>query len=108
MKSELSFLLDILLNHKLPPETKQLVADRIAEIEVQYSMVNPQQPPQSFQQIPNKSYPRFSDIKEPKVLPLEQVAVTPAAQEALQSRQEAISQSLNGKVEKGRTSPRKY
>jgi len=33
MKTELQFLLDLLLNHKLPKGTKKLITDRIGEVE---------------------------------------------------------------------------
>lgn len=35
MKTELQFLLDLLLNHKLPKGTKKLLTDRIGEVENQ-------------------------------------------------------------------------
>ncbi len=35
VKTELQFLLDILLNHKLPKGTKKLITDRIGEVENQ-------------------------------------------------------------------------
>ena len=35
MKTELQFLLDLLLNHKLPKGTKKLITDRIGEVENQ-------------------------------------------------------------------------
>lgn len=31
--SELQFLIDLLLNHKLPKDTKKLIADRVGEVE---------------------------------------------------------------------------
>lgn len=42
--TELSFLIDLLLNHKLPQKTKDAVAERIKTVEALVSMVAPRIP----------------------------------------------------------------
>lgn len=37
MTTELSFLIELLLNHKLPPATKKLIAERVKEVELAHS-----------------------------------------------------------------------
>lgn len=44
MTSELSFLIELLLKHKLPVATKDLVAERIKEVESQLSAFRPSMP----------------------------------------------------------------
>lgn len=50
--TELSFLIDLLLNHKLPPKTKDAVAGRIKEVEALLSTPFPKQ-----HQILSQSHP---------------------------------------------------
>jgi hypothetical protein len=54
--TELQFLIDLLLNHKLRPETKKLVADRIGTVESSLRILvpkNPQEVPRGTSIIPN-------------------------------------------------------
>jgi hypothetical protein len=125
--TELSWLLDLLINHKLTKETKQHVLDRIHTIE-QKAVFNPYVTANSsssgLTQIVNGAPQAASTVAlmqkhglgapttvsitpdqptEPGV-----VAATAQTQAAVASRQAAIDQALSGKLEKGRTSPRKF
>lgn len=110
--TELSFLLDLFMNHKLSKPTKQVIADRIQEVasKVEYASggrVNlTKQAPSTI-----AAMARHGDEANPPMPPIEpvaQIAQTPATAAALQSRKQAIAQALSGKVEKGQTSPRKW
>jgi hypothetical protein len=113
--TELSFLLDLLLNHKLPKGTKEAITARIKEIEDRQAqpLAYVQRPPRTAQ---SPSTQRILDemAQEQGVShtviatnpPM--IAQTPAAAAALAARQEAISIALSGKEEKGRTRPRKF
>jgi hypothetical protein len=108
--TELSFLLDLLLNHKLPKATKEAITGRIKEIETlahQPTITQPQWQPRPPRNAQSPSTQRILDemAQEPSV---SQIAQTPAVAAALAARQEAISIALSGKEEKGRSSPRKF
>lgn len=116
--TELSFLLDLLLNHKLPVATKVAVTERIREVESRLIQSPPSRvpppsqgfiPPHLANQAPSTiaALARHPDL----AVALEQPAViahTPAAMAALNARQEAINSGMSDKPEKGRTSPRKF
>lgn len=141
--SELSFLIDLLLNHDLPKATKDLIAERIKFVEDKLlagppnwderflngrhpGLVNPIIGPSSSittaalavaPQAPSTlalmakhgdiTLPIVQTPIMPPVVPVEQVAQTPATAAAMNHRYGIIADSLAGKVEKGRTSPRK-
>ncbi len=121
--TELAFLLELLLNHKLPRPTKVAVTERIKEVEskllsprdVRSEIPAPSQgfiPPHLIGQAPSTvaamaRHPDLAAALEPPQ-PVAVIAQTPAAQAAVAARQEAINSALSGKVEKGRTSPRKF
>ena len=84
--TELSFLVDLLLNHKLTKATKDAVAARIRDIEVQRA-----QP---------------SHLAGPPPPPA--VGHTAAAQQALAARNAAMAQAMSGKAAAGETAPRKF
>jgi len=127
--SELSFLLELLLSHKLAKGTKEAITDRIKEVERR--LVQPQQPnvpmsgPQavrparsaqspSTQRILDEMAAEGASLIQPNPVSPEspgipaQIAQTPAAALALAARQEAINIAVSGKEERGRTSPRKF
>ncbi len=133
--TELTFLLELLLNHKLPKPTREAVTARVREVEAQLSGPKPGQqwpmppmpmgppmppniPPHLVGQAPSTiaAMMRHPDMGAPVVsqpathapAPVAQVAVTPAAQAAMSQRQESINLAISGKPEKGRTSPRKF
>ena len=111
--TELSFLLDLLLNHKLTKPTQTAIKERIKEVEAQFASqpVRPQ-----VQRVPNGQAPSMQAAIEameaekgnvpppPNQIP----AQTAAAAGALRRRQEAINIAISGKEEPGRTSPRKF
>lgn len=101
--SELSFLLDLLLEHKLSKTTKDLIKERIKVIEgYQKAIVtapvikNPTAQAPSTQRILDEMAQNQPQVQ------------TAAAAQALQHRSELIAQALSGKEEKGRSSPRKF
>lgn len=125
MQSELSFLIDLLMNHKLQKVTKDLIAQRIRDVESVYSVTKVHipiaaqvpLPPNLRNQAPSTlaAMARHGDIPTqeshtPPTAPaaVEVIAQTPAAAQAMALRQQAIAQSLSGKPEKGATSPRKW
>ncbi len=136
--SELSFLLELLLEHELAKPTQTLIRERIKEIEAKTaepiqtrpnymgmprsSSTKSAQSP-STQRILDEMASEGSTIQSGVAIalkdgyPLEQafphetptvIAQTPAAVAALQARQQAIAIAVSGKEEKGRTSPRKF
>lgn len=123
MISELSFLIELLLNHKLPTATKQLVKGRIEDVEKSYSTVRPvtniaPRPLPAGAAIQAASTQAILDRNPdlanatynvaPIPVPVEQIAQTQATANALASRAAAINQAMSGNPEKGRTSPRKF
>jgi hypothetical protein len=125
--TELSFLIELLLNHDLPKPTKDLIASRIKDVEMRLHY-QPQQAMKVTWQGPNTNTPmpqqapstlalmaKHGDIPAvnpaPEMPPIEPVAViaqTPATAAALNSRNEAIAASINGKVDKVTGRPRKW
>ena len=111
--SELSFLLELLLTHKLAKGTKEAITNRIKEVETKYVQSVPgipvyqPRPPKTAQ---SPSTQRILDemAQETQPVPPEQIAQSPAAAMALAARQEAINIALSGKEERGRTAPRKF
>ena len=92
--TELSFLLELFLNHKLPKATKTAITERIATI-------------QTHTQAPMLSRQGIA-ATAPTGPIVTQVAQTPAAAEAVAARERAIQAAMSDKPEQGRTSPRKF
>jgi len=123
--SELGNYIELLLHHELKTETKDLLASWIKEVEVNL-VSKPQgsqpmqvnwQPPGPKQaastlalmakhgDIPNLvPAPDMPVIPEPVV----QIAQTPLAAAAMNSRNQAISESINGKIDKTTGRPKKW
>lgn len=125
--TELSFLLDLLLNHRLQKATKDLIRERIKEVE-QGIPLTPQgranahlaampaisANPIVAQQAPSMQaiMARHPDLGNPDlaapVTPVAVVAQTAATQAALASRQQAIAESIAGKIDKVTGRPKKF
>ena len=123
--TELDFLIELLLNHKLVKSTKDVIQQRIKQVQHTYPSPSPlhsnpaPQPKNLYGQSPSTAaiLAKNPDLIPPSPLPTppptppEPVAViaqTPATQQALAQRSAAIAQALSGAPEKGRTSPRKF
>lgn len=135
--TELTFLVDLLLNHKLPKLTRDAVAARIKEVEEKLATLPGQPrhsnvpsisspiPPHLVGQSPSTIAammrheqaglvvppPAIPAAPPPPLLESQSVAViaqTPAAAAALAERQTAIAVQLSGKPAKGETRPRKW
>ncbi len=115
--SELSFLIDLLLNHKLPKGTKDAIALRIKDVEANSipirsapSNIRPvgisSQAP-STQAILDRN-PDLAAVASAQPPAPVDIAQTPAAAAAMASRNQAISESLSGKVDKVTGRPRKF
>jgi len=127
--TELSFLLTLLLEHKLPKSTKEVLLTRIKEIEAAMSTkaiyipatsnIPIQRQPKTAQspstqrildEMANEGHvlsPEPQWIHEAPEIPAV-IAQTPAAVAALNARNQAIAIAISGKEEKGRQSPRKF
>ena len=125
--TELSFLIDLLVNHKLSKEVKGLVVARIKEIETRAPHIPTAQPRTAAPPLPAhlqgqapstianllkepgaSIVPQVSPVAVEPVINPEQIAVTPAAAQALAARQALLNSAISGKPEPGRTSPRKF
>lgn len=132
--TELSFLVDLLLNHKLPKVTRDAVAVRIKEVESSLPMqkqIFPQAhfiPPHhtgvispAAMQAPSTlaamarhgdlqmiAAPEMPPIPSPEPAPVTVIAQTPATAMAMNSRNQAIADSINGKTDKLTGRPRKF
>lgn len=111
--TELQFLLDLLLNHKLTASTKKIVAQRIGDVEATFTFApRPIYLPPPSAQAPSTQ--KLLDQIAADAAPIEiPPPTTPAAAQALQARSAAINRAANsdpfrGKPEPGRTSPRKF
>ncbi len=112
--TELSFLIELLMNHRLQKVTKEFILSRIKEVEANLN-ARPapyQRPGQDLTQAASTralldKHGPLPSIEMPPI-PVEQIAQTPATAAAMLSRQQAISQALSGKIDKGQTSPRKF
>ncbi len=130
MTTELSFLLDLLLDHKLPKPTRALIMQRAREVEedmrgvfgtsglrsppipqVQAALSN-QAPSMQAIMARNQDLiarsPTIGMAANQPSIPVEQIAQTPATQAAMASRQSAIAESLSGKIDKVSGRPRKF
>lgn len=132
--TELSFLIDLLLNHDLKKETKDAVAMRIKDVEEQLvkSSFLPRPMPSPYQlgtianadgfihemkqapstlalmakhgDIPPQPIPQAA----PAPPPVKEIAQTAETVAAMQARQESINAALSGKVDKVAGRPRKW
>lgn len=91
--TELSFLISLLLNDELPINIKQLVANRIKEVEANI-VTQPIRQNRIVQQI----QPHIEE---------QPMQNNPVVAQALAARQQAIAQSISGKSMPGETSPNK-
>lgn len=110
MMTELSFLIDLLLNDELPRPIKELVAKRIKEVEETFA-AKPPQPTHAIRSTLPQAPSTLANLAkhpEPMAVPIEQIAQTPAAAQALASREAAINASIEGKVNKETGRPRKF
>lgn len=90
--TELSFLIDLLLNHKLPKATREVVKARLNEIQLQaVSMPSPVPAQRSFSIQPMSQMPQTAATNP---VPVEGIAQTAAAQAALVHRQQMISKAM--------------
>jgi hypothetical protein len=85
--SELSFLLTLLLEHKLNKPTKLLILERVKELESKTTS----------RPVPTQITVRPVSLPAP----VETIGQTPQAQKALADRQEAIAQAMAGKKPTG-------
>lgn len=99
--TEIAFLLDLVLNHKMSKDAKERCIKRIAEVEAR---LTPQ--PYARPAIVTAQAPSTQALLDAQAAALSNVAQTPAVAAALQSRAEAIANA--GKVEPGKTGPRKF
>ena len=115
--SELSFLIDLFMNHKLSRDTKLAIAARIKEVEARLPVGQAIQRP--LPHIPNSTNQSASTIAlmekhaemnpmAPQIpaVPIEAVAQTPLAQQAMLDRQRKILGA--GKIDKGLERPPKF
>ena len=113
--TELSFLIDLLLNQKMPPKTRQLVADRIREIEQMAGankLINatpaanviingaPQAPSTVAAMMRHGNVPEANAVTNavtpPPAEPVAVIAQTSAAAEALAKREQMIGAAIAG------------
>lgn len=138
--TELSFLIDLLLNHELQKPTKDAIAVRIIEVEAQITcpvvarvIASPSQPVGVQRQAqstldamsrhaeagftalampilsngPQVIHPQQLPPEMPPI-PVEHIAQTQAAAQAMNSRNQAIAESIAGKIDKVTGRPRKF
>jgi hypothetical protein len=118
LKTEIAWLLDLVLNHKLSPDAKKLCLERIGEVESSlvakpsYQTTGYMAPVRGTAQAPSTQAlldAQAAIIGAPiPTTPAEPIIASPQAAQAVAERQAAIKQALSGNVEKGRTSPRKF
>jgi len=136
--SELSFLLELLLNHKLAKPTKEAITNRVKEVEANLSYKPVQTVAPIGGKVPDTRTKLVGGVQQSASMaaqiaemeaeygvvpvsvepaqhnvqndpqPVAVIAQTPAAMAALQARNTAIAIAHSGKEEKGRTSPRKF
>lgn len=92
--TELTFLLEILLNHKLQKPTKDLILNRIKEIESSHVATPTQRP-------------RIVDTTPMTIKEIDPATQNATVAKALLDRQKLIADPA-ANTEPGRTSPRKF
>lgn len=120
MISELSFLIELLLKHKLPPATKDLIAKRIADVEESYissPRINPVVPSRVVIAGPTQSpstlaaMARHAETPVPPVatgepvVPVAVIAQTPATAEAMAAR---AAMMMGGRTDPNTGRPKKF
>jgi hypothetical protein len=88
--TELSFLLELILNHKLPKTTKKAIRDRIGEIQMR-AIAEESAP------APPRTYSIQPVLTKPQPMMPEKIAQTPEAQQALNNRQAMINAAMSRK-----------
>lgn len=136
--TELSFLIDLLLNHKLPKPTRDAIAARIKDVECRASLSSPSPvsarhlpspvalPPHIANQTPSmqaimlrnqdlmslpesaQSVSVVPSLPPEAPMPVAVIAQTPATVAALNERHAHIAQARSGKPIPGETKPRKW
>ena len=133
--TELSFLIDLLLNHELQKQTKDAIAERIKQVEAALTATRMVVPlssgvrPEDIRTVPahlanqspstiaamirheqNGEAPPMPTAAATAPLPVQPqvIAQTPAAVAAVNARQQAIQQAISGKPAPGETRPRKF
>lgn len=108
--SELSFLLDLLLNEKLSKAVKEKITERIKLFEQNLTLVKPvvlasMQAPSTIAALQRQA----AEVGQVGAIETPAGAITTVkAAMAIQDREKAIAQAQSGKPEPGRTSPRKF
>lgn len=118
MKSEISFLLDLILDEELSPAVQKLCRRRIRDLEsnvVSRPIVATQTPIRvNTGAVQAPSTQRLLDEMASQtgapvpIEPVTHIAQTAQAAAAMAARQSAINIAISGKPEAGRTSPRKF
>ena len=111
--SELSFLLELLLEHELQKDTQKLIRERIKEIEAKPQLGYNR--PMIAGQAPSMQR-AVADLEEDKAIQANfaqaqnpaHTAQSPAVAQAMAHRAALIAQATSGVEEKGRRSPRKF
>jgi hypothetical protein len=106
MQTEIQFLINLLLEHKLPEAVKNLCITRIGEVEASLNIPKPAGRSPTTQQGIIQGTDRSIDPPQP--VSKESIAQTPAAAAALQARQNAINAAMSDKPLAGQTSPVKF
>lgn len=112
--TELTFLIDLLLNHKLPKATKDAVAARVIDVEKLLATIPPTYPNRPMPNVNSNQAPSMQAImaRNPDLAiasePVAVIAQTPQAVAAMNSRAAAIGESMAGKIDKVTGRPRKF
>lgn len=124
--TELGFLIDLMLNHKLPLATRKSIAERIKDVESTLSgghrgnmapaqgILQPRirsatdQAPSTAAAIAKHNGVVVERVEQHAPEPVAVIAQTPMAMAAMESRQRAISESIAGKTDKTTGRPRKW
>lgn len=113
--TELSFLLDLLFNHRLPKTAKEAIGARIKEVEEKLNEVKDPRIPFGTARSPiaagaPQAVSTLAAMDKHGIaaesIPVEIIAQTPAAQAAMASRQAALNNA--GKIDKNAQRPRKF
>lgn len=109
--TELTFLIDLLLNHDLTKPTKDAIAMRIKDVEEQLTthpqtkfgpipaVVQKQAPSTLALMAKHGDIPDIPKVEMPPVVPVEQIAQTPATQAALAARNQMINGAISGQID---------